>query len=202
MICEQFSHPKVVGEIDGSMLAQVAEQFPEQDTGTDWYRNGHRPYNPDLFEALQPFVSTLLEKEVSIFGRDPYAIFMAVDTRTVKAGNTQRGHDWHRDTGKPGIHCITVATALPTEFLVSDVGLFGQYEQYRKFGRIRHRPFSGNQPSDRELQENGLSVYRPEPLQLVSFAREIHRSPMNRTGKTVARTWIRATIIRRSAQVG
>jgi hypothetical protein len=45
-----------------------------------------------------------------------------------------------------------------------------------------------------EFLGNWMSIYRPEPGDLVRFDRKKHRAPTNQTEVPIQRTWVRATV--------
>jgi hypothetical protein len=193
MLTSTFDPPKTLGEVTPQFLIDIHAEFPEQDTGTEWYRDEHgdkRPTNPHLMEALQPLNRLLLDRELGgTLG--VRAIYYTVDTRTVQPGKSQRGlgSEWHRDRGSMKVAAAVVTDTNPTEFIIKRPGLINMGEFLCRSALSKQaRPGRSFDISDSQIEEAGLIVYQPKPYEVALMRTQIHRSPTNHTDEYIPRT--------------
>lgn len=202
MLTDTLNPPEAVGQLGPAVLTDLHTAFPDQSIRAEWYRDANPRHgsSPALLEALQPLQQIIMNNEVRGWRSVPWGIYYQVDTQPVRASEAQRFNKWHVDGDGQG-RSIVVADALPTEFLVKPLGasrlesLDFLAPRLRLLQRVRNLGLS--ELSEAEIQDSNLVTYQPQPYELAHMRGHIHRSPLNHSEQTIARTWIRAAILRR-----
>lgn len=179
----------VVGSLDEPVFhgIRAIEVLWDNKRSLTWRTAGP---DPEL-EALEPLAQIVLTEEARLGCRPPAIIDFAIDRTPVPPRQAQRSVRWHIDSGGNEAAHYAVADTLPTEFLATDT-------TSKKADRHARRALKG-QLQDSELEAKGLVIVRSGPFEVVRFDQHIHRSPVNVSYKTVARSWIRASILKRAA---
>ncbi len=177
----------------GSLHPDVFETLHAEYPGHTAYielRNGILRDPNEISARLLEITRPLYERYVRKFGRNGPAV-IAIDTCDVQPGKIQsnRTGRWHTDRS-PG---LSAYDALPTEFLVDSRQQPLSQDQKELRSLITTELKSGRiTMDDTTLMEAGLTIYAPDPLEIVAITeKHVHRAQINTTGRPIKRGWLR-----------